>query len=99
MAAFGVADIDAGVLNHPGDEGMKAIADDLWPLLKKAMGVTDGGNGNASGRMESSAVESSTAEISAEESSEPGSSAAERGAAAVSYTHLDVYKRQSPQNV
>lgn len=81
MAAFGVADIDAGVLNHPGDEGMKAIADDLWPLLKKAMGVTDGGNGNASGRMESSAVESSTAEISAEESSEPGSSAAESGAA------------------
>ncbi len=36
-AVFGVDKIYSGVLTHPGDKGMQAIADDLWPLLDAAV--------------------------------------------------------------
>ena len=35
--AFGVDTIDSGVLDHPGNEGMKAMADALWTELENAM--------------------------------------------------------------
>lgn len=39
---FGVTSIDAGVLGHPGDDGMAAMADRFWTTLSPLVGTNQG---------------------------------------------------------
>ena len=67
---FGVTSINSGVLNHPGDEGMAAMADRLWakldPLLASASdsegGSGEGGSGEGGSGEEGGNGEGSTGE-------------------------------------